>query len=43
MGSPMSPIIANLVMEWFEQNALESDSGIPQDYGYAMLTIHLLL
>ena len=43
MGSPISPIIANLVMEWFEQHALESYLGIPHDYGYAMLMIHLLL
>ena len=28
-GKPISPIIANLVMEWFEQHALESYSGIP--------------
>ena len=29
MGSPISPIIANLVMEWFEQHALESYLGTP--------------
>ena len=27
--APLSPIIANLVMEWFEQHALESYLGIP--------------
>jgi hypothetical protein len=34
----ISPILANLVMEWFEQQALESYRGVPQDFGYAMLT-----
>ncbi|XP_072042909.1 uncharacterized protein [Amphiura filiformis] len=29
MGNPISPIIANLVMEWFEQHALETYQGVP--------------
>ncbi|XP_072028434.1 uncharacterized protein [Amphiura filiformis] len=29
MGNPISPIIANLVMEWFEQHALETYQVVP--------------
>ena len=29
MGNPISPIIANLVMEWFEQHTLETYQGVP--------------
>ena len=29
MGSPVSPIVANLYMEYFDREALQSDSNAP--------------
>ena len=40
MGSLVSPIVANLYMEYFEQKAL-STATHPSEYGSGLLMIHL--